>query len=187
MNQDIDRNLTWKLNWYRQSELEGALLLGRLVALVKEPKLARQLTAHAADEARHSQLWAEAIDESGYQHVRIFRSYQSLYRAHGGTPSSLIETLVFTHIFEKRVHKPFISDLSNLPLTPPVRAAFKTMINDEKDHLGWVSDWLKDKTEAPELLKKYRVIDRNVYQQLEPYTDCIFNLPGLGEEIKFHP
>ena len=27
------RNLAWRLNWYRQSELEGALLLGRMFAL----------------------------------------------------------------------------------------------------------------------------------------------------------
>ena len=25
------RSLTWKLNWYRQSELEGALLLGKMI------------------------------------------------------------------------------------------------------------------------------------------------------------
>ena len=63
------RNLKWKLNWYRQSELEGALLLGRLVGGVDDGELAAKLTKHAADEARHSQLWAEAIRAAGLGHV----------------------------------------------------------------------------------------------------------------------
>ena len=65
-----ERNLTWKLNWYRQSELEGALLLGRLVGGAEDGRFAEKLTAHAADEARHSQLWAEAIHAAGLGHVR---------------------------------------------------------------------------------------------------------------------
>ena len=47
-------NLAWKLNWYRQSELEGALLLGRLVRQADDPELIARLTKHCADEARHA-------------------------------------------------------------------------------------------------------------------------------------
>ena len=31
------RALAWLLNWYRQSELEGALLLGRMVRYADDP------------------------------------------------------------------------------------------------------------------------------------------------------
>ena len=47
------RNLEWRLNWYRQSELDGSLLLGGLVRLSRDPYLVQQLTRHCADEARH--------------------------------------------------------------------------------------------------------------------------------------
>ena len=52
------RSLYWRLNWYRQSELDGALLLGRMVRHVTDPYLVRQLTQHCADEARHAWQWA---------------------------------------------------------------------------------------------------------------------------------
>ena len=58
------RNLAWRLNWYRQSELEGALLLGRLVRQAREAYLVQQLTKHCADEARHSWLWDRTIADS---------------------------------------------------------------------------------------------------------------------------
>src|SRR5678815_6105725 len=70
------RNLEWRLNWYRQSELDGSLLLGGLVRLSRDPYLVQQLTKHCADEARHSWLWARTIVQLGLATVRIRRSYQ---------------------------------------------------------------------------------------------------------------
>ena len=55
------RSLCWRLNWYRQSELEGALLLGRLARHVDDPYLVHQLTKHCADEARHAWLWQRTL------------------------------------------------------------------------------------------------------------------------------
>src|SRR4051812_47778819 len=94
------RNLAWKLNWYRQSELEGALLLGRMVRVAGSGQLIAKLMKHCADEARHGHLWSQCIEELGLPHVRIHRSYQSLFLEQGGTPVSLIEVLAFTQIFE---------------------------------------------------------------------------------------
>ncbi len=39
------RNLAWRLSWYRQSELEGALLLGRMVRQASDPYLNRPADA----------------------------------------------------------------------------------------------------------------------------------------------
>ena len=103
MSADTARNLAWKLNWFRQSELEGALLLGRMVGTIGDRTLAARLTKHCAEEAEHSRLWSEVIAELGLPHVRIFRSYQSLYLRHGGAPSTLLDVLAFTQIFERRV------------------------------------------------------------------------------------
>lgn len=177
------RNLKWKLNWYRQSELEGALLLGRLVGGVDDGEFAEKLTKHAADEARHSYLWAEAIRGAGLGHVRIFRSYQSLYRDHGGTPASLLEAMAFTQVFERRVHRTFIAEMQDTNLPEVVRETFATMIEDEKDHLAWVADWLKGQDGARACLDRYHAIDLAVYEELRPRQNQLFSIPGLGQEI----
>ena len=177
------RNLTWKLNWYRQSELEGALLLGRMVRVATNGALIARLMRHAADEARHGQLWSACIEELRLPFVRIHRSYQSFFLEHGATPSSLVEVLAFTQIFERRVHKRFTDELAVADLPSAARATFETMIHDEKDHLEWVHDWLKPLPEAPALLKKYIEIDTALYHRLQPSLDRLWDIPGLGEEL----
>ena len=109
---DKQRALAWRFHWYRQSELEGALLLGRMVRLAGDDYLCQQLTRHCADEARHSLLWSATIADLDLPHVRIHRSYQSLYLEEGGAPATLVEVLAFTQIFERRVH-----------IVPPLRTA----------------------------------------------------------------
>ncbi len=87
MISDAFRNLSWKLNWFRQSELEGALLLGRMVGTVDDPDLIQRLTRHCAEEAEHSRLWADAIAQLDLPAIRIFRSYQSFYLRYAGPPA----------------------------------------------------------------------------------------------------
>src|SRR5688500_14051500 len=125
------RNLAWKLNWYRQSELEGALLLGRMVRVATDGDLIAKLMKHCADEARHGQLWSDCIGELDLPYVRIHRSYQALFLEHGGTPASLTEVLAFTQIFERRVHKRFTDELAAAALPAAARATFEIMIRDE--------------------------------------------------------
>src|SRR5688572_22477977 len=121
------RNLAWKLNWYRQSELEGALLLGRIVRLADTSELITRLTKHSADEARHANLWAECIAILGLPIIRIHRSYQSLFLDHGGAPTRMVEVLAFTQIFERRVHKRFNDEIAHPDLPARARATFLTM------------------------------------------------------------
>ena len=73
MSTDVVRNLAWKLNWYRQSELEGALLLGRMVRHAGEPFLVWHLTRHCADEARHAWLWERTLTALDLPTIRIDR------------------------------------------------------------------------------------------------------------------
>jgi hypothetical protein len=177
------RNLAWKLNWYRQSELEGSLLLGRMVRVAGNGELIAKLMKHGADEARHGHLWSVCIQDLKLPYVRIHRSYQSFFLEHGGTPASLTEVLAFTQIFERRVHKRFTDELAAGDLPSAARVTFETMIRDEKDHLEWVHAWLKPLPEAPALLKRYIEIDAAVYQRLLPYLDHLWDIPGLGEEL----
>lgn len=177
------RVLAWKLHWYRQSELEGALLLGRMVGLCADGELSRSLTRHCADEARHSFLWSETIACLDLPMVRIHRSYQSFYLDEGGLPSNLVNTLAFTQIFERRVHRQFLAELRDPETPPTARLVFQTMLKDEKDHLHWVAEWLSGQPDSAKALARYEGIDAVVYKKLHPYQGKLWQIPNLGSEL----
>ena len=177
------RSLTWKLNWYRQSELEGALLLGKMIRAVDDADLVLPLVRHCADEARHACLWAETVAELGLPVVRIHRSYQSFYAQHGGVPGSIPEALALTHVFEKRVWRQFHRDLLQRDLPHPVTSCLRTMLDDERQHLDWIARWLASCAEGEELLGRFARIDDEVHAFLEPFEDRLWDVPGLGEEL----
>jgi hypothetical protein len=177
------RNLSWKLNWYRQSELEGALLLGKMVRQVSDAHLVRQLTKHCADEARHAWLWERTLIALGLDTVRISRSYQSLYLDETGPPRSLPEVLGLTHIFEHRVHRQFTEELEEPGLPTPMRRTLAALLRDEAGHLEWIGEWLSAHPEGERVLERYRAADERLYVRLLPYRDRIWEIAGLGEEI----
>jgi hypothetical protein len=177
-----DRSLAWKLNWFRQSELEGALLLGKMVRTVSDPWLVERLTQHCSEEAEHSRLWSEVIRELGLITIRIFRSYQSFYVEKSGFPVTLLDVLAFTQVFERRVHQRFISELKQDSTPPPARQAYQQMIEDEKGHLNWVASWLRTQTGAPERLRHFEAIDKAVFDELQPFEESLWQIPNLGVE-----
>jgi hypothetical protein len=177
------RSLSWRLNWYRQSELEGALLLGRMIRHVTDPYLVCQLTRHCADEARHAWLWARTLETLDLPTVRIRRSYQSFYLDEISAPRALAEVLALTHVFEHRVHRYFTGELSRPGLPDAVRRTFRTLIRDEQGHLDWIARWLAERPECEAILNRYRSADERVVQRLTPYGERLWDVSGLGEEL----
>ena len=177
------RNLCWKFNWYRHSELEGALLLGRLVRHATAPNLVGQLTRHCADEARHALLWQRTLDALHLPVVRVFRSYQSFYQDETEPPATTVEILALTHIFEQRVHRRFTEESRQPDLPQVVLRTYNAMLRDEHRHLDWVSHWLASCNDAEKHLERYRRADESVYRRLTPYADRIWDIPGLGKEM----
>ena len=178
------RGVSWLLNWYRQSELEGALLLGRMVRVAEDPKVIAELTRHAADEARHAWLWQRTIAQLELAPVRIFRSYQSFYAADGVMPQRLPEVLALTHVFERRVDLEFSAQLGDAGLPAPVIGTFRALLRDEQRHLGWIAAWLQDRPECAAVVDEYSEVDRAVAARLRPYRDRLWEVPGLGEELE---
>jgi hypothetical protein len=179
---DAIRNLAWKLNWWRQSELEGALLLGRMVPLADCSDLCLRLTRHCSEEARHSRMWAEVLAELELPHIRIHRSYQSFFLRHTGVPQSLLDVLAFTQVFERRVDQRFRQECRNPNIPLVVRSAYAQMIADERDHLAWVAEWLANHAGAAESLQRFEVADRRVFAELQPFEQCMWQISDLGSE-----
>ena len=136
------RSLCWRLNWYRQSELEGALLLGRMVRHVTDPYLVGRLTQHCADEARHAWLWKRTLETLGLPSVRIRRSYQSFYLDEISTP----RTPDRGARADARLRAPGSSTFHGR--TGPARPAgpgapdIPRLLRDEQEHLDWICGWL---------------------------------------------
>ena len=178
------RALAWLLNWYRQSELEGALLLARMVRVADDPYVIGELTRHAADEARHAWLWQRTVTQLKLPSVRILRSYQSFYGTEGVIPQKLGEVLALTHVFERRVDIEFSEQLRHGDFPGPVLRTFQALLHDEQRHLNWIAEWLAAHQDLAALVDGYTQIDIVVAQRLRPYHDRLWEIPGLGEELK---
>ena len=177
-----EKVLAWKLNWFRQSELEGALLLGKMVRTTSDPWLIEQLTKHCSEEASHSRLWSEVIKELELPQIRILRSYQSFYISRSGLPTSLLEVLCFTNIFERRVHLHFHKELNDSRTPAEAKQAYRRMIEDEKGHLSWVAFWLRGQPDSSKQLERFVAIDREVFNEISCKSDQLWEIPNLGDE-----
>jgi bacterioferritin (cytochrome b1) len=170
-----ERELTL-LNFYRASELHGGLVLGRLVQHVRDPELILRLTAHSAEEVLHAQLWTETIVAVGGR-----PTYQARYAAAIGAPTSLLEVLALTQVFERGVYRHFVMHLHRPRTHPRVQATLRRMLADERGHLSWVKEWLARRTGAqraavPLLMRRYSAVDAEIRKQLL----CDYEWPELA-------
>jgi demethoxyubiquinone hydroxylase (CLK1/Coq7/Cat5 family) len=160
-----------RLNFYRASELHGGLVLGQLVARVRDPHLILNLTRHSAEEVMHSEVWAETILAVGGRPAPVKNTYQRRLAKLVGPVSSVFQVLALTQVFERRVYRHFI-DHTRLPGTHAfVRGALERMIEEERGHLSWVKDWLEEEAEVrgvdlKAMLDRRVAIDARVYDEL---------------------
>ena len=159
------------LNFYRGSELHGGLVLGRLVEHVRDPELMLRLTAHSAEEVLHAQLWTETIVAVGGRPAPTSDTYQARYAAAIGIPTSIVEVLTLTQVFERSVYRHFVAHLRRPMTHPRVQATLRRMLHDERGHLSWVKEWLERQTGArrdavPTLMRRYTAVDAAIHAQL---------------------
>ena len=173
----ITRNELWLLSYYRESELAGALLMGRLAQQTDDDDLRVRLTEHCAEEARHAWAWTECILEVGGTPLRVSETYQSRYHALLGDPTSMLEVLALSQIFERRVMRVFRAHL-NLPTTHPVvKRTLQQLMDDEVDHIRWVKDRLDAYAAAhgarvvDEMLGRFQQADDQIFAELSGYRD----------------
>src|SRR5687768_1210057 len=100
-------NDIWILSYYRESELAGGLVMGRLSSETDDDDHRAKLTEHCAEETRHAQLWSETIQELGAQPRRVSETYQTRYQRRLGAPRTMLDVLALTQVFERRVVRHF--------------------------------------------------------------------------------
>ena len=169
-----DREL-WVLNFYRNSELHGALLMGRLARTLSETKLLVQVTRHSATEARHAAMLSDTIAALGGPIDPHVTTVQEHYSAKGGVPASLVDLLVLSEVLEQRVLTTYRAHLTRAEVAPQVRQCLTTILHEMEeeeehgDHAGWIDEALRahPATTVETAKRKWRAIDVAVAGEIE--------------------
>ncbi len=173
----ISDNDLWILSYYRESELAGGLIMGRLARETDDDDLRVHLTEHCAEETLHAWLWTETILKVGGTPKRVAETYQTRYYAEIGMPTSLLEILTLTQVFERRVIRHFRAHLKWPGVHPAVAETLHRMIEDEVGHISWVKDRLDryaaEKGEAlvRDTMRRFTEVDERVYEAAMRYRD----------------
>jgi len=162
----------WLLNYYREAEVRSADLLQRLLRYTEDPELQIYLTRQLADEARHIQLWTEAIHELGGRLLTTRKGYRHCLQRRAGTPKSVLELVGLMHVVEERVQRRYQTHISQIGEHPRIRDVLQTLVVDESWHLTGVQVWLakmekqEGKTRVAAILDYYRPLEARAYADL---------------------
>jgi bacterioferritin (cytochrome b1) len=175
-----DREL-WILNFYRNSELHGALLMGRLARTLSDTELLVRVTQHCATEARHAALLSETIAELGGRIDPHVTTVQERYSAKGGVPTALVNLLVLSEVLEHRVLHTYRAHVERADSHPIVQRTLRAILHEMEEehggeHAGWIEHVLEREpralVEAAE--RKWHAIDAAVVADLEAQVDAQF-------------
>jgi hypothetical protein len=161
----------WLMSFYRTSEISGALFFGRIARSLKPGPTQRDMTRHFADEAQHARYWTNCIEDVGARALKLDAAYQDQYISAVGLPSNLMEVLAITSVFERRVVNQYARHLRVPRLHPAIKATLDNIVVDEKWHISWVRDALKEmeptygKDHVAATLARMVEADREIYQK----------------------
>ena len=177
----------WLLNLYRNSELHGALLMGRLARSVTNPDVLVGATRHCATEAHHAALLTELIVKLGGAIDPSTETIQMHYSQDGGIPKDMVDLLVLSEILEARVLMSYREHLQRSDVHPHVRGTLQRIIEDEEAHSGengWAEQLIAGMPPEPVAATraKWRDIDEKVAEQLHSRLAMDFPEEGAHRE-----
>jgi rubrerythrin len=174
----IDERELYVLSFYRASELAGALLFGRVAFHTDVAELRAPLTEHCAEEAGHAWQFTQLIARLGRTPIKVKATFQTEIARSYGMPTSLIEILALTQIFEERVLQHYQAHAAMSGVHPQVAETLHAMIADEYGHIDWVDAELRRCREAygdegvEAAMARARSADRQAYEYF--VTDDIY-------------
>lgn len=166
---DIDH---WILSFYRHSEISGAQFFARLAKALPAGPIQTDLTKHFADESQHAWYWTKALTEMDMEPLKMTFAYQDHYLEAAGMPTNVMEILALTQVFERRIISQYARHARVRDVHPAVRATIETIMEDEKWHIHWVGEALKQMEEkygadrVKNTYERYRQADEEVYGRL---------------------
>lgn len=182
----LTRRETWLLNFYRNSELHGALLMGRLARTVSDSDLLVEMTAHCATEARHAAMLSRTIAAAGGRLDPSIPPIQEHYSTEGGVPGTLLEVLVLSETLEGRVRASYNRHLAREVAHPAAKETLSAIVDEMEakhgaEHAGWIEQALDqmDPEQVRTARQKWRAVDEVVAARLEQSLDERFGALSL--------
>ena len=180
-----DREL-WLLNFYRNSELHGALLMGRLARSLSGTAVLANVTRHCATEAHHAELLTGLIAELGEKLDPQLETIQEYYSREGGVPTELVDVLVLSDVLEHRVLVSYREHLNASGIDPRVRKVLEQILEEEEEHGGGEDAWLEQalqhlpQSQVSESRRRWRAIDVKVAAQIHHQLDSMFPMERVS-------
>jgi bacterioferritin (cytochrome b1) len=174
-----DREM-WLLSFFRNSELHGALLMGRLARSLSDTELLKNITRHCATEAHHAALLTEVIADLGGEVDPKTGTIQEHYSREGGIPKALLDLLVLSEVLENRVLLAYREQLNSAGLHPKVRVVLEEILREEEEHGAGDNTWLEQTlrkysvAEVADSRRRWSEIDRKVAGQIYSQLDSLF-------------
>jgi rubrerythrin len=146
------------LNLVRASEVRGAADLSALTEVIDDDALRRDVTRHAADEARHANILVRRMNEIGFAPFRLpepvdrtegiakrckARDPKTVYAARGiFDPEETYEILLAASIAEKDAVPKLQANYTVLESDPRTQATIGSILRDEGRHVEYLGDWV---------------------------------------------
>ncbi|HVK98696.1 MAG TPA: ferritin-like domain-containing protein [Dongiaceae bacterium] len=168
----MNDNDRWIVSFYRNSEISGAQFFSRLARVLPAGPIQFDLTKHFADESQHAWYWTKALGDMNLDPIKMTFAYQDHYLEAAGIPTNVMEILALTMVFERRVISQYARHARVRDIHPAVQHALHTIMEDEKWHIQWVGDALKqmeDKFGAERVkntYERFRKADEEVYGRM---------------------
>jgi hypothetical protein len=173
----------WLLNFYRNSELHGALLMGRLARTVSDDELLVEMTAHCATEARHAAMLSRTIVSAGGRLDAGIPPIQEHYSKEGGVPGALLDVLVLSETLERRVRASYHRHLAHERPHPAAAETLGAIVAEMEakhgaEHAGWIDRALDrlDRDEVDAARQKWGAVDERVAARLLKSVDERFGV-----------
>ncbi|MGE0825706.1 MAG: ferritin-like domain-containing protein [Candidatus Binatia bacterium] len=190
----VDPRMIHLYSYYRDAELRGATLLLKLIMRVDDPESQVKLSRHLADETRHAWLWSKRIADLGSTPVPVDDGYQVRIGKEVGIPRTLIDLFALTVVVEERAQRRYLEHARRPDVDPETKALLHEVTKDEKWHIGWIKNKLKElavnsggEEKMMATLNRYRQIDDKVVAEMQAKERAAFGFsfsdepPGIVE------
>src|SRR5215475_7636362 len=169
----VDPLMIHLYSYYRDAELRGATLLLKLIMRIDDAEAQVKLSRHLADETRHAWLWTKKIADLGATPVRVLDGYQTRLGQEIGIPKTLVDLFALTVVVEERAQRRYLEHARRPDVEPDTLEILHEVTKDEKWHIGWIKNKLKELAAANggeekmmATLERYRDIDQRVVADL---------------------
>lgn len=188
----VDPRMIHLYSYYRDAELRGATLLLKLLMRVEDSETQVKLSRHLADETRHAWLWTKKITDLGATPVQVSDGYQTRIGQEVGIPKTLTDLFALTVVVEERAQRRYLEHARRPDVDPDIRELLHEVTKDEKWHIGWIKNKLRELAAANggeekmlATLERYREIDRRVVADLVAKERAAFGFsfsdgPGIS-------